>query len=344
MSVVVDERDCVGVSVRAAVVAAGERWSAGQRELVQLVAELDASREWVLDASPTCAHWVAAALDVEVCTAREWLRIGHALRDLRVIDAAFEQGRVSYSKVRALTRVATAETEAELCMLAERVPAGRLGHALAAWLARHETPAETEARHHEARRLTWRVDPDGMVVGSFRLAPARAAVLTIAVDAAVTRRGPDASADALEAYAARWPSVAQQRADALIELIAAGGATPATEIVLHVRGDGCTLDDGTPVAGTIVERIAPDAFLRALIHDAQGHPIDASGRHRHPTTRQRRVVRERDRGCVDCGATEFLEYDHEPPYDQTGRTVVGELRLRCRDCHRARHRERSECA
>jgi len=165
MSVVVDERDCVGVSVRAAVVAAGERWSAGQRELVQLVAELDASREWVLDASPTCAHWVAAALDVEVCTAREWLRIGHALRDLRVIDAAFEQGRVSYSKVRALTRVATAETEAELCMLAERVPAGRLGHALAAWLARHETPAETEARHHEARRLTWRVDPDGMVVG-----------------------------------------------------------------------------------------------------------------------------------------------------------------------------------
>jgi len=168
--------------------------------------------------------------------------------------------------------------------------------------------------------------------------------LTTAVDAAVTRRGPDASADALEAYAARWPSVAQQRADALIELIAAGGATPATEIVLHVRGDGCTLDDGTPVAGTIVERIAPDAFLRALIHDAQGHPIDASGRHRHPTTRQRRVVRERDRGCVDCGATEFLEYDHEPPYDQTGRTVVGELRLRCRDCHRARHRERSECA
>jgi len=323
-------------------VAAGERWSAGQRELVGLVAELDASQEWALDRSPTCAHWVAAALDVEVCTAREWLRIGRALRELTVIDAAFAEGRVSYSKVRALTRVATAENEAELCRLAERVPAGRLGHALGAWLVRHETPAETEARQHEARGLWWRVDPDGMVVGVFRLAPARAAQLTTAVDAAVSRCDPDASADAREACAARWPSVAQQRADALIELIAEGGATLATEIVLHVRGDGCTLDDGTPVAAAIVERIAPDAFLRALIHDAYGRPIDASGRHRHPTTRQRRVVRERDRGCVDCGSTEFLEYDHEPPFEQTGRTVVAELRLRCRECHRARHRALEE--
>jgi hypothetical protein len=108
------------------------------------------------------------------------------------------------------------------------------------------------------------------------------------------------------------------------------------EIVLNVRGDGCTLDDGTPIAETVVERIAPHAFLRALIHDAERHPINASGRHRHPTDRQKRVVHERDRHCR-CGATEFLEYHHDPPFEATHRTVVEELWLKCRDCHRADH-------
>jgi hypothetical protein len=330
MGVEVDSRER-GPSLRAAVVAAGARWSAGQRQLVRLVVELDASGEWALDGSPTCARWVAAALDIEVCTAREWLRVGRALGGLAPIDAAFEDGRLSYSKVRALTRVATAENAAELCALAERVPAGRLGHAVAAWLQRHESPAETEARHQAARGLWWRVDVDGMVAGCFRLPPADQAVLGAAVDTEVLRRAPGyASADA-------WPSAAQQRVDALVALVRGGGATVATEVVLHVRGDGCSLDDGTPIAGSVVERIAPAGFLRVLIHDAEGRPINASGRHRHPTARQRRVVRERDRACVDCGSTEFLEYDHDPDFEQSHQTVVDETWLRCWRCHHARH-------
>ena len=140
-----------GRSVRSAVVAAGSRWSGGQRQLVRLVVELDDSGEWAIDGAVSCAHWVAAALDIEVCTVREWLRIGRTLARLEAVDVAFDEGRLSYSKVRTLTRVATPENEAELCELAERVPAGRLRHALAAWLQRHETPEETEARQQEAR-------------------------------------------------------------------------------------------------------------------------------------------------------------------------------------------------
>src|SRR5689334_20351133 len=109
---------------RAAVVEAGQRWAAGQYSLVRPVAELDESSEWALDGAPTCAHWVAAALDVEVCTAREWLRIGRALRDLPVIAAAFAARLLSHCKVRAWRRVATVANEAELCSIAERVPAG----------------------------------------------------------------------------------------------------------------------------------------------------------------------------------------------------------------------------
>ena len=134
-----------------------------------------------------------------------------------------------------------------------------------------------------------------------------------------------------------WPSISQQRADAFVRLLAGGGARVVTEIVMHVRGDGATFDDGTPIPWTVLERIAPEAFVRVLIHDAQGRPINASGRQRHPSVRQRRVVRERDQRCVGCGSTEFLEYDHDPDFEISRRTVVDELHLRCWSCHRARH-------
>jgi hypothetical protein len=204
---------------------------------------------------------------------------------------------------------------------------------LAAWRAKRESPEATEKRQHEARRLAWHVDIDGMVVGEFRLAPGDAAVLTTAVDAVVRRPHRDASADA-----SRWPSIAQQRADALVALVSGGGTGVVTEVVLHVRGDGCTLDDGTPIPGSVVERIAPTAFLRALIHDAERRPVNASGRRRHPSLRQRRVVHERDGRCRDCGSTDLLECDHNPPYEQTGQTVIDQLGERCPNCHHRRHR------
>jgi hypothetical protein len=324
-----------GSSLRAAVIAIGHHWATAQRRLVRLVVELDSSGEWTADGSPTCAHWVAEAIDVEVCTAREWLRVGRAVSVLPAIDRAFELGELSYSKVRALTRVATPENEAELCELALRVSAARLAHALASWLERHETPERTEARHRAATAVRTWVEPDGMVAGSFRFPPLDGKSLLAAIDAKVEQFKPDASADA----SSRWPSAAQQRADALLELVNNGGASVATEVVLHVRGDGCTLDDGTSVATTVVERIAPKSFLRVLIHDAERRPINASGAHRHPTRRQKRVVHERDRVCTNCGSSEFLQYHHDPPYEDSHHTIVDELWLRCRRCHRADHRD-----
>lgn len=149
-----------GVDLRAEVVAVGSAWARALCRLVHLVHDLDSSGEWVLDGSRTCAHWVASVLDVEVCTAREWLRIGRALAGLPEIDAAFSSGRISYSKVRQLTRIASPELEEELLEIAERVPAGRLGVELARWLAGHEEPADTEDRHRAARTSTgwWSAD------------------------------------------------------------------------------------------------------------------------------------------------------------------------------------------
>jgi hypothetical protein len=331
----------VSREARAAVVEAGERWAAGQYTLVRLVAELDDSLEWVLDGAPTCAHWVATALDVEVCTAREWLRIGRALRTLPTIATAFEGQRLSYSKVRALSRVATSTNEAELCGIAERVPAGRLAHALASWLQRHETPEQTASRHAAATGLTQRLQPDGMGVTTLRLPPLEHAALAAAVDAKVlvSQSSFCASADA----SGRWLSIAQQRAHAVMELLREGGASIAAEVIVHVRGDGCSMDDGTPITDHAVAQLLPEAFIRLLITEANRLPINASGRHRHPTARQQRVARERHGNrCVDCGSTDLLEDDHVPGYAETHLTLVDQLEPRCFKCHHERHRRQEQ--
>ena len=54
--------------------------------------------------------------------------------------------------------------------------------------------------------------------------------------------------------------------------------------------------------------------------------------------RQKRVVKERDRSCVDCGSTDLLQYDHDPDFEVSGHTIVDELTLRCAPCHHRRHR------
>ena len=312
-------------------------WARSQHQLVVLAARFAASAEWVRTGSPTAAHWLATAADVEVCTAREWVRIGAKLLGLPAIAAAFAAGTISYSKVRALTRIATVENESELVGLALKVPAGDLRRVLAAWTTRTSDPDELAAHQRRQRSVRWRQEPDGMVTFWLRLPPWVAGTLIAWLTSWVMTRRRVLTRSELGASAEAFPSVVQQHADAIEALVDNDGTGADTEVVLHVRGDGCTLDDGTPIAGTYVEEIAPASFLRALVHDADGRPINASGRQRHPSTRQKRVVKERDRVCIDCGSTDLLEFDHNPAYETTGRTIVDELQLRCATCHRERH-------
>jgi Domain of unknown function (DUF222) len=306
-------------------------WSTSQRTVVGLAADFADSREWASAGVSSAAHWIAAVADIEVSTAREWIRIGRLLRSLTVIADAFLADELSYSKVRTLTRIATPANEAELLEIATSVPAGHLGRALATWMHRTHSHAELERLHQEQRSVTWRTEPDGMVNFTARLVPLVGGTLISRLSTRVmTKRPADAPPEA-------WPSLAQQHADALEQLLNTGVGGLTTEIVLHVRGDGAAFDDGTPLPISVLERIAPQAFIRALIHAADGRPVNASPKRRHPSTRQKRVVKERDRACVDCGASTLLQYDHVPDYDVSRRTVVEELQLRCAPCHHHRH-------
>ena len=135
------------------------------------------------------------------------------------------------------------------------------------------------------------------------------------------------------------PSLAQQRCDAFVLLFLDKDIELTTEVVIHVRGDGTTFDDGTPLTNNTVCQRLDESLIRLLLHGVDGSPIDATNRRRHPTTRQKRVVLEaHNHECVDCQSTDLLELDHNPPYEQTRHTVTTELEPRCAPCHRARHR------
>src|SRR5689334_17918303 len=117
--------------LRSALIDALAQLARNQSGLISLLVEFDKSGEWAFDGSWSCAHWVAERADLELGTIREWLRIGHALTSLDEVARRFADRRLSYSKVRALVRVATPENQHELCAIAEDVPAARFPMALA---------------------------------------------------------------------------------------------------------------------------------------------------------------------------------------------------------------------
>jgi hypothetical protein len=327
-----DDRSAAsGADWAARVLAAGGGMDTARRQLIAALAPLDASGEWARTGARTCAHWVAEHLRVNVGTAREWLRISRALTQLPEVAARYASGELSYASVRTLTRIAVdhVDQQSELIALVVDLPCDDVAAALAGWCGEHEDPDVGDERH---RRRTgyWRsVEPDGM--GRIVV---RAPMIDIqSIHTAVERRVRQGIVPAGDRS-----SLARQRALALHDLMTDGtGAKVDTQVVLHVRGDGCTLDDGTPVAAHAVARLVPSSMIRALIHDVDGRPIDATNTRRHPNARQRAVIDERHPRCVDCGSTDLLEYDHDPPFATTGHTVTGESTRRCAPCHRAYH-------
>ena len=269
------------------LIEAGWQADENQRRVVWLAADFADGVEWAAAGFSTAARWIAAKLDVTRRTANEWIRIGKALRGLPATIAALESKQISFSKAKVLTRMATSENEADLLAIASRVTAAQLPSALAAWSQRFEPDDVIDRRQIDSRSLRWQVDLDGSLVATLRVPPGQGALLMAAVDTQVMRNA-QAPGAPQSTDTDGWSSLAQQRADGLISLLSDGSGSAVAEVVLHVRGDGATLDDGTPITESAVARMVGDGFIRALIHDAEGRPVNASSRQRRPTSRQRR--------------------------------------------------------
>jgi hypothetical protein len=301
---------------------------------LQLLAEFDDRDGWAGPGLRTCAHWLSWRVGMNLRTGFEQLRVAHALTGLPATTAAFAAGRISYSKVRAITRVATAETEQPLVDLALAGTASHVERVVRAARQARADPAET----HVSRRLTWSWDDDGTLDLRGRFTPEQGAFLLHALaaqtdhpsagrsycsaehssppgqrsadappvpigadgswvesDTAAVGTAPDAPDEApLEPLDAR-------RADALIALIARPGEVGSAfgnsaQVVLHIDADRATaeIENGPSIPPASAERIACSARVRALVKDRRGNPLYLGRTHRLVTKKLFAAVSIRD--------------------------------------------------
>ena len=153
--------------------------------LLTLIAEFDRLRGWEPEGHRSCAHWLAYRTGIDLGAAREKVRAARTVTELPQISASMELGELSFAQVRALTRVATAESEGALLELAKSSTAAQLERIVRAWrLMSRFDENELEKIRHRSRYFSVFPDEEGMYLVRGRLDPEVGAMLMRAIDAA----------------------------------------------------------------------------------------------------------------------------------------------------------------
>ena len=159
--------------------------NAATAQFLALLTEFDRKEGWAQHGVASCAHWLSWQCGISPVAAREKVRTARALESLPKIAEAFGEGRLSYSKVRALTRVATAATEDTLLHIALRGTAEHVERTVRGFRRVQRDIERTEAEAmHERRYLDCRRESDGSVTLEARLAPEVGEMLLKALEAA----------------------------------------------------------------------------------------------------------------------------------------------------------------
>ena len=207
--------------------------SAATRQFLVLIRDFDEHRCWAEAGFVSCAHWLNFQCGLGLNAAREHLRVAKALELLPKVDAAFSEGQLSYSKVRAITRAASPENEDLLLMTAQHGTASQLERLVAQYRrARRFADRDFAFDQYRAREVNWRYDEDGCVVIRAKLSPDMGEVVLKALEKAI------------EVAEIRDEGIAARRADALAEVaetyLSNSDCSTSTadryQVVVHVGG------------------------------------------------------------------------------------------------------------
>jgi hypothetical protein len=318
--------------------------AAAQYRWLRLLSEFERRRGWAEWGCRSCAHWLNWRCGLDLRSAREKVRVALALDDLPLICAAFSRGEVSYSKVRAMTRIATPGTEADLLMFARHGTTQHVEKIVRGY--RRCLPADEADVRHERRYVHCDYADDGSVLINARLDPEEGALVLKALEKVqdemrtIRRAGED-----LEDGSAEPP---HDRADALTEIARRelagekqGSATADRYMVtLHVDADGaCHVEDGSTISAETVKRLTCDGSLVPVIEGADGEILSVGRKSRTIPAAIRRALRVRDGGCRFPGCTHkaFVDGHHIKHWSEGGETALSNLVLLCSFHHRQLH-------
>jgi len=343
------------------------RLAAATAAWLRLVAEFDVREGWAGVGIQSCAHWLAWQCGMSPGAAREHVRVARALTGLPGTAAAFAEGRLSYSKVRALTRVADPGTEAELLELARHATASQVERVVRAW---RRSDAVDDGVVAERRSFQWHWDADGMLTLQVRMDAEQGAALLAAVESLAERDarreraaakraaggaeqsagggavecGEDPGPFPRERLTARRCRALGQLAEAAADAGRRVGDPPRREVVVHVDADVLAddgaagrahLEGGPALHPAQVRRMACEAELVVIVEE-RSEPL-ALGR------RRRLALLARDGGCARPGCPETrverLHAHHLEPWRFGGRTDVSNMVLLCDVDHGLVHDE-----
>jgi hypothetical protein len=306
------------------------------------------------------AGWLGFRCGMTKREAREHLRVAEALRELPAIRAAFSSGALTFTKVRALTRVATPSSEERLLEVAEALTASQLERALRVY----RRIATEEAREtHELEFVSYHFDEDGSLYLRARLAAEDGTLLVKALDAVRERvyerrraeRAAAASKGEEDPDAAFYTTTPDRSAsvEALVELAGASmdeADEPESErarLVVHVdaaalvsEGRGrCDVDDGPVISPETARRLGCDAELVTQV-ERDGLPLSVGRKRRTVPPGLRRVLEARDdETCCfpGCERRRHLQAHHRRHWADGGETSLDNLVLLCFHHHRLVH-------
>jgi hypothetical protein len=320
-------------------------------QMLVFVRELDDRFGWKQWSYKNCAEWLAWRSEISLSAAREKVRTAHALRGLPLISAAFAEGRLSYSKVRALTRVTdrqhedlllayalstTAENVEERCRQIRNVAPESVHDSRRAWKRRSRSMWRAKARGTLRLTLEVPIEEGELIARAIDCAVA-AGEVTTDIDPRVV----------VESKATAWQA---QQADALLAIVRSyldggrggeGGST-ADHYQVVVHADAKSLRGGTGCSDLSIEtvkRLLCDCSFVTVFEDESGHPLDVGRKQRTVSTSLRRALYARDRGCTfpGCPRKRYLDGHHLEHWINGGETKPENMALLCTYHHRLLH-------
>lgn len=339
--------------------------NAATYRLLTLIREFDERHGWSGAGMKSCAHWLNWKCGIALGAAREKVRIAHALTGLPQISSALRGGKVSFSKVRAMTRVATPQNEDYLLMIANHGTASHVERLVRNYRKVKRSDAlERDNQLHALRELNWYVDDDGSYVLKARLSPEQGARIAQALDAATgaiheEQRNVAKDVPAGTSVSGETP-IAAHRADALEciadtylagdESVVNGGDRCTIHLhtdinTLQENGDGAEaeLESGGSVSAETSRRLACDCGVVHWLEDKdeplRTTALDIGRRTRSIPPAIRRALQRRDGGCrfPGCTAQHQLDAHHIRHWADGGETRLDNLLLLCRQHHRLVH-------
>ena len=296
---------------------------AATHEFLTQVRAFDEVGGWQQQGATSMAVWLTYRVGLTPGVAREKVRVSRALAQFPATDEALRLGQISYWKVRELSRVATAETEAQLLEYAAQTTGAQFEKVcrLFRQTQREHVPTDCEPERWVHQRGTH----DGMVRLTIQVRPEEAATLTAAMESASDT---GALVDGLMAMA---------------EETARGDKPhrPPAEVVVHIDANTLTgqLPDGSGVPTEVCERLLCDAGVVPVLEDEHGRTLDVGRKSRSVPASLRRALHMRDEGCrfPGCNHSRWLDAHHIQQWSRGGETSLSNTVLLCSAHHRLLH-------